>query len=54
MVAKVPSIPTTVLNLRKTNHNNQAPAINKTTGQPIQNVNAPSQPDNAASPRQRF
>lgn len=52
MAAKTPTIPAALRSARQTKHNSQAPAKNKTVGAPIQNCNAPSQPDRAASPRQ--
>lgn len=51
-VSNVPSTPSTIRTARQTKHNSQAPAKNKTTGAPMLNCNAPSQPDNAAASRQ--
>ena len=53
MVANVPATPTAIKTARQTKHNSQSPARNKTVGSTLINTNSPSQPDNAAHPRQQ-
>lgn len=48
-----PGTPDAIRTARQTKHNSQSPALNKTVGETMLNCNAPSQPDTAASPKQR-
>lgn len=47
-----PGTPDAIRTSRQTKHNSQAPAENKVVGETMLNCNAPSQPDNVASPKQ--